>query len=635
MCGIVGIFEFGSSKTPQAGPALAMAASLRHRGPDDEGYVLFDTEAKALSAWGPDTPDAVRAILPEGACDIRECAVKSRALLAHRRLSILDVSSAGHQPMAAPGGRYWICFNGEIYNYVELRAELEALGETFVTAGDTEVALRAYLVWGNQCCEKFNGDWAMIIYDRAEHRLFVSRDRFGIKPLYFYQDDTRIVFASEIKAFLAHPKLSVSADHEIIRTYMKNGSNEWSDETPFKGVHRFPFAHFADISLKRAFDWAPRQYYSLAVNRSRESFDPHRAREYADQYFALLKNAVQIRMRSDVPLGCALSGGLDSSSVVYLADQILREQGYDKKLQTFSLVHTDPADKALDESGFIDILAHQVEFESFRRCPNVEDAQTIIHDVIRHWETPPDGFGLAGFVTVGIANDLGLVVTLDGQGADEVQAGYHHTLISYLGGLSFREFFREAAALERNLAATPKYIAQLIALGFLLNRTGPRTFNFVSRLFGRNFQIQSRTLGDELKRSVGEGLVNLLHYADARSMYYSIESRMPFMDHRLIDFSLSIPDCYKVHDGYTKYFARLAFDGKLPDEITWRKDKMGWPVPAGRWINDSLSKWSEDQIVKSGFVQSLGLGDRVLSPKLKPRALNVAVWHDIFFGKRT
>jgi len=317
---------------------------------------------------------------------------------------------------------------------------------------------------------------------------------------------------------------------------------------------------------------------------------------------------------------------------VYLVDKILREQGHDKKLTTFSLVHNEPEDAALDESRYIDTLANQIEFESFRRSPKVEDVPTIMHNVIRHWETPPDGIGLAGFVTVGIASDLGLVVTLDGQGADEVQAGYHHTLISYLGGLKLRDFFQESAAIKRNVAANPSYVLQLIALGFLLKLSGPMAFNFMLRLLGRNFRVYSKTLSGELLRSVGEGLVNLVHYADARSMYYSIESRMPFMDHRLIEFSLSIPDCYKVHDGYTKYFARLAFDGKLPDEITWRKDKAGWPVPTGRWMNDRLAKWSEDRIAESVFLKSLGHGGRVVSQKFKARALNVAVWHNVFFG---
>lgn len=557
--------------------------------------------------------------------------METRAILAHRRLSILDVSPAGHQPMVSPDGRYWICFNGEIYNYVEIRAALEAQGETFVTSGDTEVALRAYLLWGNRCCEEFNGDWAMLIYDRVNHSLFVSRDRFGIKPLYVYEDETRIAFASEIKALLEHPEFQISPDEDVLTNYIEKGANEWDERTPFVGVRRFPFAHFAEISLTQYSDLKPQHYFQLSANRSRETFDPTRARKFADEYFELLKNAVQIRLRSDVPLGCALSGGLDSSAVVYLADEIMREQGADKKLKTFSLVHKDPKDAALDESGYIDILANQIEFESFRRSPNVEDVPEIMSNVIRHWESPPDGMGLAGFVTVGIASDLGLVVTLDGQGADEVQAGYHHTLISYLGGLSLREFFREATALKRNLAATPSYIFQLIALGFLLNRAGPRTFNLVCRVLGRNFRVHSTALGGELLRSVGEGLVNLVHYADARSMYYSIESRMPFMDHRLIEFSLSIPDCYKVHNGFTKYFARLAFDGKLPDEITWRKDKMGWPVPTARWMNEDLAKWTDEKISASKILKGLGFGDRVFSKKLKPRAMNVAIWHDVFF----
>lgn len=635
MCGVVGIFEFFGSATAQLPDAIKMARLLSHRGPDDEGFVVFDRQLTPQVFWGQATPESVREAYPE-ARDSDGVNLESQVALGHRRLSILDISPAGHQPMRTPDGRYWIVFNGEVYNYVELRAELLALGYAFRTESDTEVILAAYVAWGTECARRFNGDWALLIYDAVDHKLFVSRDRFGIKPLYYYQDESGIIFASEVKALLAHSRVQSGPDEDVLRNYLIMGATEWREETPFKNIRRFPFAHSVVIDLSKGGGWRAQQYFELRANSSRERFDPEKAKQYADEYYSLLTDAVRIRLRSDVPIGCALSGGLDSSSIAYIADRLLKNAGQSKPLSTFSMVHLTPETKHCDESFYVDILQKQLGFDSYRKEPKVGDIPTLLGDVHRHWESPPEGTGMAGMVTVGIARDVGLTVTLDGQGADEVQAGYEQYIVSYLANLPWSDLWSELAAINSTYQGSMSHRVLLMTAAIGVKIFGRGSVNLVLRLMGRNFSLRHNSLNEELRASVTESLVNLIHYADARSMYYSIESRMPFMDHRLIEFSLSVPSCYKIHRGYTKYFARLAFDGKLPEQITWRKDKMGWPVPIAQWFDGPLGAWASQTIADSRLATRLQ-SDSGGQPKSKGlthriRLLNVAVWEKTFWS---
>ena len=584
--------------------------------------------------WSDDTPLNIRSAYPE-AENALIANVKSRVLLGHRRLSILDTSPSGHQPMQSQDNRYCIVFNGEIYNYIELRAELVALNYTFKTNSDTEVILAAYDKWGPDCTSRLNGDWAVLLWDNLEGKLFVSRDRFGIKPLYYYQDDSRLIFASEIKALLANPHVKSEPDLDALSSYLATGTKEWEATTVFKNIRRFPLAHSAVIDLKNVTSWHPTQYYKLDANLVNERFNPMRAEMFAKEYLALLTHAVRIRLRSDVPVGCALSGGLDSSSIVFLASELMEQGHGKKKLDTFSMVHRAPETKHYDESFYIDLLQDNLDFNSFRCEPVEADIPELLQEVLRAMESPPDGLATAGIVTVGAAKEAGLVVTLDGQGADEVQAGYQHYLASYLGNSHIRDFPAQFWRFQKNYEGPSNQRILISFAALALRIFGQKWTNRFTQIFGITGKYKFGPLNAELLRSVNHGLVNLLHYADARSMHHSVESRMPFMDHRLIEFSLSVPACYKIHNGYTKYFARLAFDGKLPDEITWRKDKMGWPVPIAEWFNGPLRAWTKTVLAESNLLKALKENiskqpNSKVSESIK--LLNVAIWERVFWG---
>lgn len=629
MCGLSGIFEFGEAESVQLPYAVAMAKAIRHRGPDDEGYVVFSNNKISQVFYGDDTPHIVRTHHCE-AKSVSGVEFKSKATLAHRRLSIIDTTPGGHQPMPSADRRYWISYNGEVYNYIELREQLSSLGHSFSTDSDTEVILEAYIEWGAGCAERFNGDWALLIYDTHRNELFVSRDRFGIKPLYYYQDSTHIIFASEIKALLAHPSVKTAPNHDYLIRYLSQGATEWLEKTAFEGVNRFPFAHSALIKLNDGANWRTVRYWELKINTSRERFNPTVADSYSAKYLELLTDAVRLRLRADVSVGCALSGGLDSSSIVYIANALLEGKEERAKLLTFSSVYNSPDSRHCDESFFIDLLQAKLGFNSYKMEPRPEDFPRLSEIVQRYWECPPDGTGMAGINTLSLARDIGLKVTLDGQGADEVQAGYEYYLVPFLSSLGWGDFIRETLAVNSLLQSSAERRAIILA-AIVRKIFGAKSLGWLLKVIGRKTTLERDSLNEELQHSVLHGLVNLVHYSDSRSMYYSIESRMPFMDHRLIEFTMSVPACYKVHNGYTKYFARLAFSGKLPDEITWRKDKMGWPVPERLLFTGSHSSWIDNIINGSAVLARMGVNlTNIHSLKLRIRLFNIGIWEYVF-----
>lgn len=646
MCGIIGILNYRGESSCQLSSLLTMTQAMRHRGPDDEGYVSFDAQGGAHPFYGADSPESLRI----RDSDLRPAveAVHSSSILAfgHRRLSILDLSPAGHQPMSYGGGRYWIAYNGEVYNYLELRQELLRLGYEFKTQTDTEVILAAYDRWGPACQNRFNGMWALLIYDRGREELFISRDRFGVKPLYYYQNQGVIIFSSEIGAILPHPEVVTSPNRPYLENYLENGSTEWLNETAFNNIYRFPFAHYAIIGLKsRPGDLEAIRYWDFFPDLSNERFNENKARRYAQAYYDLLKDAVRLRLRSDVPMGTALSGGLDSSSVVYLVDQLLKEQGRELSQQTFSSVHHSlPATRLYDESHYIDIVTRALQLRSHKVEPGAEQVPIRHGRVITHWEMPPDTSGVGGLVTYQLACDIGCRVTLDGQAADELQAGYVYHRFCYLQNLPLVRAIQEGVALMTTMGAREVIIFAFVfrflsllmdekMLAAILRECGKNPDNFY-RTVGRNVEKYTAPLNSLLKLDLVQDHVNNLHCSDARTMYHSIELRMPFMDYRLVELIASIPAAYKLHAGYSKYFARLAFNNKLPDEIVWRKDKMGWVMPERYWFEGPLAGWMKGIIASSAFLKDLvgGRSDLSACVPYGVRKINLAVWHQCFFG---
>ena len=553
----------------------------------------------------------------------------------HTRLSIVDLSEAGHQPMTY-NNRYTITYNGEVYNYIELRRKLEAEGYSFRSNTDTEVIMASYDYWGIDCVKKFNGMWAFVIYDRQKGKFFISKDRFGIKPLYYIKNENLFIFGSEIKAILAHPEINSEPNIEHLNSYIEDGPNEYGEITSFKRILRFPFAHsFEGTAEDLSSNFLPKRYWFIKPNLSKEKFSKSKAREYAKEYYDLLSDAVRLRLRADVKVGSALSGGLDSSSIVYLVNQQLHVNGQTELQNTFSTVYKSEGVTHCDESSYIDLLASKLNVKSWQIEPKINDIEGEHKKMILALENPPESSCMSAWHTFLEVSRRDVRVTLDGQGADEQLAGYVHYIRGHLLSLSLWDFTKEMVGFFKQPSFRGELLRSAI-LRLLLLIIGEKLFlNTFTKMRGWRLSLD---LNETLNKSFETSLVTLLHYADHTSMAHSVESRMPFMDFRLVEFLSSVPSCYKIHNGWTKYIARLAFDGKLPNEVVWRKDKMGWPTPDDIWFRGGLNAWLNETLLSSKILKilkckiSFKSDFRYNTPVLKlVRLLNVAVCEKIFW----
>ena len=598
MCGIAGYIS--SQKINDLGIIKKMTDIISHRGPDGEGHFIYNNIA-----------------------------------LGHRRLSIIDLSDAGHQPMNYMD-RYTITYNGEVYNYIELRNDLENRGYRFRSETDTEVIMAAYDCWGVECLSKFNGMWAFVILDLKTEELFISRDRFGKKPLYYYQDDENFIFSSEIKAIIQHPSVQSKPNREYLNKYLKTGPVEYLPETAFNKIYRFPFSSYVKFKIEDGFrTFKTERFWELKPNLTVEKFNQERAKEYANQYYELLNDAVRLRLRADVKVGSALSGGLDSSSIVYLINQQLKNKGKEELQETFSSIYKTEGTQDCNESDYIDLLASRLNVNSNQIEPKERDVPRELEKVIWFLENPPDSTCISGWHTFKIVKDKGVVVTLDGQGADEQLAGYIPYIGEFLASLTLIDLYKQLPYFLYNYPDAKKNIF----LSFIKSH--------LKFIFGDKLKIKLRksnksvdlnlNLNKRLANDVNSSLITLIHYSDHVSMGHSIESRMPFMDYRLVEFLASVPASYKMHNGWTKYIARLAFDKKLPNEICWRRDKMGWPIPESYWFQGGLNKWMKETVSNSSFLSKnekhsfyskFGVSHTITQ---SIRYLNLALYEKLFF----
>jgi asparagine synthase (glutamine-hydrolysing) len=595
MCGIVGIV---SNKEINADNLKAMSDTMVHRGPDGDGLYIGD-----------------------------------RLGLAHRRLAIFDLSDAGKQPMEYLD-RYVITYNGEIYNHPELRSELEEKGYGFRSHTDTEVIMAAYDYWGTDCFNKFNGMWAFCIYDRKEDRFVLSRDRFGIKPFYFWCDGESFLFASEIKALLAYDEFGKPKPNlEYLSSYLSEGTNEQRPETAFEGVYKFSFSSFVVCTREELVEgrFQEKCYWDLNPNISTEGFDQNALERYTSGYRELLKDAVRLRLRSDVKVGSALSGGIDSSSIVSLVNEIQDAEGRKGMQETFSSVYKSPGTTACDESEYIDELAQHLGVHSNQIEPQEADIPAEHAKMIYHLETPPTGTLMSSWHTFKLVGESDVTVTLDGQGADEQLAGYDGYITNYIAnqriGTAIYECVRAGKRLRRKAL---KGLVIKIASMILGNGRALKLLEKVSK----TIRLQAMPLNQKLALDFRENLVTLLHYADKTSMAHSVESRMPFMDFRLIEFLFEVPSSYKFHDGWSKYLSRIAMQDKLPANILWRREKMGWPIPEAFWFNGGKKSWLDNKVLGSPFLnEHFGIHIKSyenLRMREKLNLLNLAVWSETF-----
>lgn len=570
MCGIAG--GWWLQRLPGLDERLAGALhAMRRRGPDDRGYVLHET-ARGVVALG------------------------------HTRLSIIDLSSAGHQPMQSANGRYAIIFNGEIYNYRELRAELNGLGHVFVSDADTEVLLAAWQQWGRACLPRLIGMFAFVVLDEEAQRLTCVRDAFGIKPFFYSLEQNCFLFASEIAAVKALMGGRVKLDWQRAYDYLVHGDYDSGERTFLDGVLHLLPGHLLELDLSGAVSASPERWWTPSVANSSElSFS-----QAVEQVRELFLSNIRFHLRSDVPLGAALSGGIDSSAVVCA----MRHVAPDLPIHTFSYVAQD---SALSEEAWVDkVNGHVGAVPHKVRVSGVELAQDLDDMIAAQGEPFGSTSIYAQYRVFRLAREHGVTVTLDGQGADEMLAGYNgfpgHRIRSLLetGRLNAAWHFldqwadwpgrsrlggikRAVGAMSegplhemlRNLngmGSTPKWLKA----GVLAERGVAQCYPLQPSPWG---QRGRRVMGELAHSLTRNGLPALLRHGDRNSMRFSVESRVPFLTLPLVELLLSLPESYLISaGGETKHVFRAAMRGIVPDDVLDRRDKIGFATPEQQWL---------------------------------------------------
>lgn len=485
--------------------------------------------------------------------------------------------------MSTPDRRFWLIYNGEIYNYEELAAELASGGYRFTSHCDTEVILAAYEKWGAACLERLNGMFAFAIYDAVSAEMFLARDRFGIKPLYYWFSPAGVLyFASEIKQFTAAPGWRATLNRDRGAQFLSTGLTDDGDETLFAGVYHLLPGHYAvfntgDVRPDQTGRLQTTQWYELKPAAFSGAFD-----DAAAEYRRLLTDSVRIELRADVPVGSCLSGGIDSSSIVCLINRALRQHDAAALQKTFSARADEPE---FDESPWIHDVVRATGVDARFVTPSVEQLEKAAAKLSWHQDEPIASTSFfAEWSVYRLVSETGVTVMLDGQGADEALGGYHSFFAPYLASLVRERRFGEAWREVRAFKQRHGYSEAAAARGILRVLALPSDPQFAS---------VSALSYAQLTHS---NLQMMLRCADRSSMAHSVESRVPFLDHRVVELSLGLPDAYKIGGGVTKRVLRSAMSGILPDRIRDRVDKVGFETPESRWMTGEERHWFRAQL---------------------------------------
>ncbi|MGD1953382.1 MAG: asparagine synthase (glutamine-hydrolyzing) [Leptolyngbyaceae cyanobacterium] len=614
MCGLIAYLTAEYLAPSVIDQALS---TIAHRGPNGEGQVWLYGDGTSPTVMRRTNPlDQGKALYRLVSGDQNsQSVIDQKLILGHRRLSILDLSQAGHQPMSDRTQRYWVVYNGEIYNYLELRAELETLGHQFLSSCDTEVLIAAFAQWGEACLNRFNGMFAFLIYDRKTQRLFAARDRFGIKPLYYWVSPNHsIAFASEIKQFTRLPGWQARMNEQQIYDFLVWSITDHSQETCFDGVYQLrpgecltvdcqAYWHGQRFSADKAL--APRRWYDLTLSPS--TMDLKAASE---KIHYLLQDAVELRLIADVPIGSCLSGGLDSSSIVCLIDQLKRQQNQQK---TFTAcAHASQ----FDERHWAEKVASIANIEPHYLYPDLDNLWTILPDIVWHQDEPFGSTSVyAQWSVFQTARQADVTVMLDGQGADEQFCGYHFyfkTLLQeHLRQKRFAHFWQELNAIKQRHGMSRRKQLSSTTISFLpddFQSWGRKVSNrmdinlawlnpseqSISRDYPQYRNDSCNNIRDTTKQHLfATSLQRLLRWEDRNSMAHSIEARVPFVDHRLIELVYGLPTSYKIGQGETKRILRSAMADIIPKDIAQRQDKMGFATPEEMWLKQSPEKFTE------------------------------------------
>ncbi|CAN5715524.1 asparagine synthase (glutamine-hydrolyzing) [soil metagenome] len=610
MCGIAGIVSRNSLLVTKD-RLIKMIDAVAHRGPDGAGYWISEDETVGLG---------------------------------HRRLAIIDLSINGIQPMHFnnnSGDLYslvnvhlTITYNGEIYNYIELKDILYKKGYRFTSTSDTEVILAAYDCWKENCLQYFDGMFSFAIWDKKEQTLFAARDRFGEKPFYYYEDNNQFVFGSEMKALWAAGIFKKPDEKMLLNFltlgYVQNANDK--EQTFFQEIYSLPPAHYLKISLENL-KAVIHPYWSIDKENSIKISSENALEEFE----SLFKQSISRRLRSDVPVGTSLSGGLDSSSIVTVIYQLQQKQ---KKLKTFSAVF--PGFER-DESAHIKAVVKKFQLQNFQATPNVDGFIKDFQSLCYHQEEPFTSSSIyAQFKVFELAKQHDIKVLLDGQGADETHAGYHKYIHWYLQQLVSRKKFLTAKRekdifRKKNISfkwGTKNYLAAYFPAHASLQlekneyqrsvRQPDINPDFIVSLRGREWEGIHKPIITKLNdilffNTHVMGLEELLRFADRNSMAHGREVRLPFLSHKLVEFIFSLPAHFKIQDGWTKWLLRTSMNKKLPDSIVWRTEKVGFETPQKEWLkNERMADFIHES--KRKLVNNHILKSTVLDKKVIPRS---------------
>jgi asparagine synthase (glutamine-hydrolysing) len=605
MCGISGILNF-TGKPVDALQLKEMTRLIYHRGPDGDGIFIDGNVG-----------------------------------IGSNRLAIIDLRKIADMPLIDTDGRYVIVYNGEIFNYVELRNELLDKGYKFNTNSDTEVILNSYKEYGEECLDKFNGMWSFAIWDKNEKTLFCARDRYGIKPFYYYKNSEKFIFGSEIKQILSCG-VNKEPNDEVIYDYLIFNFIDHTEQTFFKDIFKLPAGH--KITVKGN-DFTLKKWYNLPYGNFMAD-----TKNLYSEFYDLFYDSVRLRLRSDVEVGSCLSGGLDSSAIVCAMHDILHNEGKPGIQKTYTACFDDPL---IDERKYVEEVIKQTNSTKYYLFPDITEFAADLDKLTYHQDEPYTGATVFSQWSVfKKIHETGIKVVLDGQGSDEILIGY----------FSFFPFH-----LKRNLLNPIKFVSEYLngvdtsQLGFskftqnfVYFNTGFVRYRHVlsnSKSFVKQDFVESMDRRGIFNEMIATGsletnrlsnlwnisLPSLLRYEDKNSMAFSVEARIPFLDHRLVEYIFSIPYDLLIKKGWTKNVLRQSLRGKIPEDIRMRKGKLAFSVPQKKWLKEIgdyvIQVFSED-VRSSKYIDSKKLIDSIKSgsfnDKILYRAFALEKWMKVF-----
>jgi len=599
MCGICGWLNLKNQL--DINTFINMNNIVKHRGPDDEGYLSISDNG-CMSMYGEDSCKDFKYDKKVSDCNIKS--EETFLLLGHRRLSIIDLSVNGHQPMVSSDKSLHITFNGEIYNYIEIREELLKKGSVFETQTDTEVILKAYEVWGEECVNHFNGMWGFAIWDSKKNKLFCSRDRLGAKPFYYYTNENEFMFSSEIKQICENPNVNKVLNESVFVSQIMWNITDYSEDTLIQGINALQGGWNIVITLNEDNTLIEKikkyQFWDIDTSMKDDTDE--------NTVFTVLEDAIHLRTRSDAPIGVLLSGGLDSSCIVAEIAEYYEKKGLQRNsLNTFTSCYNDF--DAGNEQKFAQMVNEHCQTTQNFIYPDDLDTFELLEQAVWHLEGSMNFSILGSYQLLREISKTGIKVLINGQGSDETQFGYERYYAYYLKDLlksiKFKKFIQEFHKARNNSRLTKMILFQYFIYFTFANirkvNCLKRMNIYVTKATKRKFKENTGVLDYinpkdmqslQFNEIRGTQLPHILRMDDRLYMSHSLESRVPYIDYRYIEAAVRIPESKKIQNGYTKYLLRKHFENKLPKEIIWRKNKMGWPSPKDRWAR----RFNEDKI---------------------------------------